>query len=439
VNTDFIVNTLKWNFRSSRHPELLEILRRADLVTADGMPVVWSSRMLGPAIPERVTGADLVPRLAQESAARGKSIYFLGGNPGSAEKASDILKELHPGLKIAGWSSPFVHTEGPGLVNAGKEDQELVDRINASRPDILLIAFGNPKQEIWFNLNRHRLQVPVSIGVGGTFEFIIGSIRRAPTWMGNYGLEWLFRFTQDPQRLWKRYLMDFGKFGLLVWPSILIHQYLKRKAAATHAGHTGAFSSQDGDTRDIPTITLPGIVDSGAIPGIADLIPDKPETDLVINAGNVSFIDSAGLACLADIFLRWKDHGRQAILEGVPAVIRRQVRYSRLSDLLTSGTTKPGFQIELRVTGHKSLIVISGGLMHPPASHEIFSLVPRMKEPSCIIDLSGCRMADTSGIIFLLLIRAAVIESGKTCSISGMGGDVKQMMKMTKVLDLFST
>ena len=180
VNVDFVVNTLTWRLSRSRHPELLDILRKADLVTPDGMPMVWTSRLFGTPLKERVTGADLVPRLAEAAAEHGKSIYFLGGRGDAGKRAANKLKNQYPNLKIAGIDSPFVRIEGETLDAALDEDRAIVDRINRSGADILLIGFGNPKQEVWFERNRHRLQVPVSIGIGGTYEFIVGSVARAP-------------------------------------------------------------------------------------------------------------------------------------------------------------------------------------------------------------------------------------------------------------------
>jgi N-acetylglucosaminyldiphosphoundecaprenol N-acetyl-beta-D-mannosaminyltransferase len=169
VNVDFVVNTLTWRLSRSRHPELIDILRRADLVTPDGMPIIWTSRMLGTPLKERVTGADLVPRLAQAAARQGKSLYFLGGQGDVGQQAARKLQAQFPDLKVVGADSPFVRIEGEALTGEAVKDQEVVERINRSGADILLIGFGNPKQEVWFERNRSRLQVPVSIGIGGTY------------------------------------------------------------------------------------------------------------------------------------------------------------------------------------------------------------------------------------------------------------------------------
>lgn len=229
VNVDFLVNTHSWRLNRTRHPELLEILRNADLVTADGMPIVWASKLMGKRLKQRVPGSDLVPKIAEEAARRKKSIYFLGGSEGIAEKAAKILKSKFPDLIISGVFSPVVRVEGRELVWAERDDLPIVETINNSGPDILLIGFGNPKQELWFHRNQSRLNVPVSIGIGGTYEFIVGTVSRAPDWMQNSGLEWIYRLSQDPKRLFRRYFIDFFKYGSNIVPLILYYRYLKWK------------------------------------------------------------------------------------------------------------------------------------------------------------------------------------------------------------------
>ncbi len=452
VNTDFIVNTLRWSLWRSRHPELLEVLRGSDLVTADGMPVVWASRLLGPAIRERVTGADLVPRLAREAAVRGKSMYFLGGNPGSAERAARVLTERNPGLKTAGWDSPFVHTEGPGLIHAHEDDREIVERINASRPDILLIAFGNPKQEIWFNLNRHRRQVPVSIGVGGTFEFIAGSIRRAPGWMREHGLEWLFRFTQDPSRLWKRYLVDLAKFGLLVWPSILLHQCAKKASAGGEGTGPGGNGPVPFETRACGkalVVVLPGIVDTDAADWLVPLLPALPDTHLVLDAGGTTCVDSAGLAFLTGVLARWEERGFQVLVARMSGALRGQVIANRLGDLfagrlcatmeeararLDAGVARRDLCVEHREAGTACTIRISGDLKQAHALYpEAASLASQVHHPSCTVDLSGCTSVDTSGICFLLQLHDALVRGGARVTVAGPTGEARQMMRVARV------
>lgn len=225
VNVDFVVNTLALKSSGSRSSELLQTLQDADMATADGMPILWASKLLGIPLKERVTGVDLVPKLAEIASLQKKKIYFLGGHEVVVKQAIETLKKSYPDFQVAGISSPVVSVEGEYDVCAKREDRRIVEEINRSGADILLIAFGNPKQELWFARNRHRLKVPVSIGVGGTFDLIAGTIARAPWWMQNSGIEWIFRIMQEPGRLWKRYLTGFFMFGFSIGPVILNYRF----------------------------------------------------------------------------------------------------------------------------------------------------------------------------------------------------------------------
>jgi N-acetylglucosaminyldiphosphoundecaprenol N-acetyl-beta-D-mannosaminyltransferase len=213
ANVDFLVNTLSWIPGKIKHQELYQALIMADLVTADGMPIVWLSALLGKRLKERVTGADLVPRLAAAASVKAFSLFLLGGREGVGEKAAKKLLTQNPGLKIAGCLSPKISLK--------ETDSKIIDQINKSKADILLLALGNPKQEIWFQKNKHLIKVPVSIGVGGTYEFIAGTVSRSPKWMQKSGLEWVYRLYQEPKRLWKRYCLDITKFGFLAGLFIL--------------------------------------------------------------------------------------------------------------------------------------------------------------------------------------------------------------------------
>jgi N-acetylglucosaminyldiphosphoundecaprenol N-acetyl-beta-D-mannosaminyltransferase len=196
ANLDFWLNSIK-------NPHLHRILASCSLVLPDGMPLVWVSRLFGKALPERVTGVDLVPQLADLSARKGYRIFLLGGKPGVANRTADVLERDHPGVNIVGTYSPF-HEELAQMDHA-----EIIHRIRAAKPDILLVAFGNPKQEKWIWMHRKRLGVPVSMGVGGTFDILVGDMKRAPRWIQQCGLEWLMRLAQEPVRLAPRYFRDF--------------------------------------------------------------------------------------------------------------------------------------------------------------------------------------------------------------------------------------
>ena len=220
VNVDFIVNTYCATKSAPRNPALARVLRRAELVIADGMPLVWLSRLIGTPLPERVTGADLVPLIAERAARDHVKLYFLGGTEKYTRSAAEILTKRCPGLEIAGIETPFVKLDAP---DAAELDREICRRINESGASILLVGFGNPKQEIWAERNRANLKCGIAIGIGGTFNFIAGAVKRAPDWMRHSGTEWIFRIIQEPGRLWKRY-----GFGLLVFNTLALSVFLNR-------------------------------------------------------------------------------------------------------------------------------------------------------------------------------------------------------------------
>ena len=220
VNVDFIVNTYCATKSAPRNPALARVLRRAELVIADGMPLVWLSRLIGTPLPERVTGADLVPLIAERAARDHVKLYFLGGKEEYTRSAADILTKRYPGLEIAGIDTPFVKLDDP---DAAKQDLEICRKINESGASILLVGFGNPKQEIWAERNRANLKCGIAVGIGGTFNFIAGAVKRAPDWMRHSGTEWIFRIIQEPGRLWKRY-----GFGLLVFNTLALSVFLNR-------------------------------------------------------------------------------------------------------------------------------------------------------------------------------------------------------------------
>lgn len=194
-----------------RDPEFAAAYGDAALVLPDGIPILWAAKFLGKPLKEKVSGSDILPKLCATAQKKGYRLFFLGGNPGSATRASEALKERHPGLQVVGvYSPPF------GFEKDAEEDCKIVDMIKSAAPDILFVGLGAPKQEKWIHRHYKALGVPVSIGVGATFEFVAGVVRRAPAWMQRAGLEWLWRLAMEPKRLWRRYLVEDMEFFRLV-------------------------------------------------------------------------------------------------------------------------------------------------------------------------------------------------------------------------------
>ncbi len=190
VNPEFVM-------LARRDRAFRRVLERADLALPDGAGILWAARRLGQPLRERVTGVDTVWRLAALAARRGHRIFLLGAAEGVAERAARRLQRDHPDLIVGGtWSGSPVP----------REAEEIIARVRSARPDLLFVAFGAPQQDIWIARHRQALGVPVSMGVGGAFDFIAGVTRRAPPWMQKHGVEWLHRLWHQPWR-WRRMLV----------------------------------------------------------------------------------------------------------------------------------------------------------------------------------------------------------------------------------------
>ena len=223
LNVDFVANAVRgWPFGGN--DELWGYLKTADLVTADGMPIVLLSKLMRNPLPARVTGADMVPAICRRCAEEGLSVYVLGGDKavvaeafvklgGPQSSAAAAREDTRPPLEIVGVDDSFVKLD--------QDQPEIIERINGVKPDVLFVALGNPKQELWMGRNRAKLDVGVMIGVGGTFNFIAGKVKRAPKWMQRCGLEWIYRILQEPGRLWRRYAYGLLKFSWLSFRTLL--------------------------------------------------------------------------------------------------------------------------------------------------------------------------------------------------------------------------
>ena len=191
---------------------LKEITDNADLVLVDGMPLIWISKWHKKPVKTKISGSDLVPLLCKKAAQEGYSIFIIGGANGIADKAKKNLKKSMPKINVVGTYAPPYGFE--------KNIQEL-DKINImisnAHPDLLIACFGCPKQEKWIYENYKKYDATVSICAGATVDFLAGNVRRAPTRMSNHGLEWFYRFMQEPKRMFKRYFIDDVKILKLIW------------------------------------------------------------------------------------------------------------------------------------------------------------------------------------------------------------------------------
>ena len=179
-----------------------EVLQGADLSVPDGMPLVWLLRLKGNHAAGRVYGPDLMLMMCEEASRRGWRCFLYGGKSGVADRLKLVLEERFPGLKIVGIYSP------PFRDLRQEQDQEVCRMISSTKPDILWVALGSPKQDIWMYEHRPKIDVSVMHGVGAAFDFLSGQVPQAPRWMMKAGFEWLFRLMMEPRRLWKRYTIN---------------------------------------------------------------------------------------------------------------------------------------------------------------------------------------------------------------------------------------
>ena len=199
-NVDHIV-------RLKKDKEFKKIYENADLVLADGMPLVIASKLFKKPLKEKVSGSDLFVKMCEKFSEKEYRMFFLGGLEGVALKASENIKNKYPNIHIVGtYSPPF------GFENDEEETKNIISMIKEKNVDILFVGLGSPKQEKWIYDNKSEYDVPVSLAIGASFDFVAGTVKRAPKWISNIGMEWFYRFCKEPKRLFKRYFVDDSYF-----------------------------------------------------------------------------------------------------------------------------------------------------------------------------------------------------------------------------------
>ena len=201
VNVDKLV-------KAQRDAGLRDIINSCDLINADGMPVVWASRLLGKPLVERVAGVDLFEALMARAAVQGWRVYLLGAREPVVRKVHDLYLQKYPGLRITGYRDGYWQPE---------QEAEVVNQIRTAGADLLFVAISSPKKEQFLSRHQADMRVPFSMGVGGTFDVAAGLVKRAPLWMQRSGLEWFYRFLQEPRRMFRRYFIDDMAFFRLLW------------------------------------------------------------------------------------------------------------------------------------------------------------------------------------------------------------------------------
>jgi N-acetylglucosaminyldiphosphoundecaprenol N-acetyl-beta-D-mannosaminyltransferase len=221
--------------RFTREEDLEPLFEDADLVVADGMPLVWASRIKGTPLPERVAGSDLVWSLTAEAGLKGRRVFLLGGAPGACHEAEAALRNFYPGLEVSGcYAPPYGFERDPAAI------REIRELLADAQPDLVYVALGFPKQEQLIAQLRPELPGAWFIGVGVSLSFLGGQVERAPDWVARLGLEWLHRLVQEPRRLFKRYLVHGIPFALRLLVYALACRILGRDLASPRCNRRAA-------------------------------------------------------------------------------------------------------------------------------------------------------------------------------------------------------
>lgn len=205
VNTDVVMKIESDSY-------LKEITDNADMVLVDGKPLIWISKIHKKPVKAKISGSDLIPKLCSVAAEKGYTIFIIGGKAGIAKRAEQKIRKQLPRINIVGTYSPPL-----GFEKDVEEINKINNMISEVKPDIVIACFGCPKQEKWIYENYMKYSASVSICAGATVDFLAGNISRAPKWMSEHGLEWFYRFVQEPKRLFKRYFVDDVKIVKLIW------------------------------------------------------------------------------------------------------------------------------------------------------------------------------------------------------------------------------
>ena len=455
VNVDFLVNTLGWIPGTTRHPELLNILRNADLLTPDGMPIVWSSRFLGNKLKERVPGIDLVYEIAEMASNQGISLFLLGGSSTVGETTKNKLNALFPNLDIKGTLAPNVTVEIERIVDTSDQDKQIVEYINKCNPDILLIAFGNPKQELWYARNKHLIKVPVSIGVGGSFEFIAGTVKRAPTLIQKVGLEWIFRLAMEPKRLWKRYLIGLFKFSFMILPTIgyqLYRMFLLHLANLLKLNNDINIKEPiEYDTKGVKILKLPHVLNAQKSKEISKEIDEllMGEENINLDFSNVFYIDASFMGYFISTYNRARKLDRYIYLAGLNNYVVRYMKLNRIWDIFepescsigkpsaiskNSYDKKYSFSFKISKEKDYAVLTMSGSLdITQLSTFNLDSVTKNMGGGDCIIDLEKLQFVDSFGLTCLLQIHRDLISIGKRCVICSLQKNVRQMFSIFKI------
>ena len=436
ANLDFV--TQAWH-----DPELQRILIDADLVLADGFPIVKLSPFYGPALKARVTGSDLTPMLAERAAREGLSIYGLGSAAGVADKAMKKLKERHPDLKIAGTYSP------PFAPLLEMDHRDILQRIEKARPDILFVAFGAPKQDKFISMHVRGWNVPVAMGVGASLDFITGTQRRAPRWMQHCCIEWLWRICRDPRRLFSRYMANLHFLLSATRQMYTIHRMKDRPVVHQSPGEKEIRKLAENDVvveRFVP------LENEAAAREFIDRIDGMVlGKNLLLDIHAVPWLNSLELGALLRVNKFCRQWGKRLILYAPRPKVERLLETCRLTDYFN--TAKNLNEVEAIV---RNLVEhVEGGTAYeegalklalpleltaatlPNFEQETEFIHHELREQGVLktveVDASQLDFIDSAGLGFLIALKKITQDEGVSMSIANLDAKPRRTFEIARV------
>lgn len=402
---------LDFTAQASQDVELQRILMEAELVLCDGTPLVWASRWLNAPIRERVAGSDLMPELTAHCARHGHRLYLLGATDQTLALASEKMMAAHPDLVIAGTYAP------PIAKLLDFDNEAILGRIHAAKPDVLIVCFGCPKQEKWIYMNLAKLDVPVSIGLGATLDFVAGNFKRAPVWMRKTGLEWVFRLSQEPRRLFNRYLFD-----LLFFVRALRSQKAALRDSAPPPTVAAPATQQPADPYDVVVWT--GRIDAASVHArtvplpIVDPANPKP---VYLELSAVTYLDSTALGLLLRLFREAKAANTDFALIRPSEPVTKLIAAMKLDRLLPCAVSpdlaraRAGVGLRARGSQERDLVLTFDGDLIASSCPEKREWITRSWEEAphhrtLVLNLERVRFMDSSGLGLLVATQRLVAQ-----------------------------
>jgi N-acetylglucosaminyldiphosphoundecaprenol N-acetyl-beta-D-mannosaminyltransferase len=436
ANVDFLVLALN-------DVELRRILFEAHLVLCDGTPLLWASRLLGNPLQERVAGSDLVPLLIRVAAEKRYRIFFLGGSPETASAAVARLQGQYPSLLIAGHYSP------PFQPLLEMEHEQIRRRIEEAKPDILFVSFGAPKQEKFIAMHFRTLGVPVSVGVGGTIDFLAGSKARAPLWMQRTGTEWVFRLLQEPRRLFGRYLRDLccvgGPLAAQWWQ--LQWRPRKRRSLPEQAALLAEEEESWTQLQFPPWVDMASVQRNAAV--WENIISQR--RNCLVDLSKVQFIDSTGVGLLIRLHKSLRLAGRHLFLVGAREAVLRALRCMRLEHFFQFA---PDFFYAKKMAARQQRMVPA--LVRPAPRQqrpllfwrgeitaanavevwevtERFIIGQRRETVGAQVDLSAVRFLDSTAVGLMVRAKKLASRQGLQLGFRGLRPDAQNVLRLCRL------